>query len=147
MLWLLAIKSTKYIGRKKKKKQQQQQKKQKQTNRNKNKNKNKKQKTKKKTRNFDRGKCLGSPHNGYGPAVTRDKWKWCQSHEQLTWFGTSQQHWNHQGKSDWPLFGGSFILNLDNTVDWRQPIFLVSYFARISNISTLAITGHPSLGN
>ena len=34
-----------------------------------------------------------------------------------SWFGTIQHHWNHQVKSDWPLFGGTFILNLDNTVN------------------------------
>ena len=40
LLWLLATKSTKYIGKKKKTKT---------------------------TGNFNRGECLGSPYTGYGP--------------------------------------------------------------------------------
>ena len=69
MLWLLAIKSTKYIGKEKKEKTiTKKNPKNKQTE-----TKTKNKKKQEKTRNFDRGKCLGSPHNGYGPAVARDK--------------------------------------------------------------------------
>ena len=32
----------------------------------------------------------------------------------LSWFGTNQKRCGHQTRSDWPLFGGTFILNLDN---------------------------------
>ena len=40
---------------------------------------------------------------------------------QLNCFGTNQKHCGHQAQSDWPLFGGNFILNLDNTVNrWAK---------------------------
>ena len=34
-----------------------------------------------------------------------------------TWFGTNQNRCGHQVRSDRPLFGGIFILNLDNIVN------------------------------
>ena len=39
---------------------------------------------------------------------------------QLTWFGTNQKRFAHQAQSDWQKFGGTFILNLDNTVYWAK---------------------------
>ena len=37
---------------------------------------------------------------------------------QLTWFGTNQKRRGHQAQHNWPLFGGSYILNLNNAVNW-----------------------------
>ena len=39
---------------------------------------------------------------------------------QLTWFGTNQKRFAHQAQSDWLKLGGTFILNLDNTVYWAK---------------------------
>ena len=37
---------------------------------------------------------------------------------QLTWCGTNQKCCGYQVQSHSPLFGGTFILNFDDTVDW-----------------------------
>lgn len=31
---------------------------------------------------------------------------------------TIQRHSDHQAQADWPLFGGTYILNLHNTINW-----------------------------